>query len=35
MPDYRARRVSLALKADALLATGADKGGVRDRTKLD
>ena len=31
----RARRVSTALKAYALLATSADKGAVRDRQLLD
>ncbi|MDE2407103.1 MAG: dihydroxy-acid dehydratase [Xanthomonadaceae bacterium] len=31
----RARKVSAALKAYALLATSADKGAVRDRTLLD
>ncbi len=31
----RARKVSVALKAYALLATSADKGAVRDRTLLD
>ena len=31
----RARKVSTALKAYALLATSADKGAVRDRTLLD
>jgi len=31
----RERQVSLALKAYALLATSADKGAVRDRSKLE
>jgi dihydroxy-acid dehydratase len=31
----RARKVSAALKAYALLATSADKGAVRDLSKLD
>ena len=31
----RARKVSTALKAYALLATSADKGAVRDRALLD
>ena len=31
----RARKVSVALKAYALLATSADKGAVRDRALLD
>ncbi|OBX37607.1 dihydroxy-acid dehydratase [Halomonas elongata] len=31
----RVRKVSAALKAYALLATSADKGAVRDLTKLD
>ncbi|MCA9579721.1 MAG: dihydroxy-acid dehydratase, partial [Myxococcales bacterium] len=31
----RKRQVSTALKAYALLATSADKGAVRDRSKLD
>ncbi|WP_350996791.1 dihydroxy-acid dehydratase [Shewanella sp. TB7-MNA-CIBAN-0143] len=34
-PVSRERYVSLALKAYALLATSADKGAVRDRTKLE
>jgi dihydroxy-acid dehydratase len=34
-PLYRERYVSLALKAYALLATSADKGAVRDRSKLE
>jgi dihydroxy-acid dehydratase len=34
-PVARERYVSLALKAYALLATSADKGAVRDRTKLE
>jgi len=33
--ESRKRRVSLALKAYAALATSADKGGVRDRELLD
>ena len=31
----RARKVSTALKAYALLATSADKGAVRDKAMLD
>ena len=31
----RARKVSTALKAYALLATSADKGAVRDKALLD
>jgi dihydroxy-acid dehydratase len=31
----RVRKVSLALKAYALLATSADKGAVRDASKLE
>ena len=31
----RARKVSAALKAYALLATSADRGAVRDLSKLD
>ncbi|NKF52232.1 dihydroxy-acid dehydratase [Shewanella sp. WXL01] len=34
-PIERQRYVSLALKAYAMLATSADKGAVRDRTKLE
>ncbi|GAB1116968.1 MAG: dihydroxy-acid dehydratase [Shewanella algae] len=34
-PLARVRPVSLALKAYAMLATSADKGAVRDRTKLE
>lgn len=34
-PATRERKVSLALKAYALLATSADKGGVRDASKLE
>jgi dihydroxy-acid dehydratase len=34
-PVYRVRKVSLALKAYALLATSADKGAVRDASKLE
>ncbi|SMB79540.1 dihydroxyacid dehydratase [Pasteurella testudinis DSM 23072] len=33
-PKNRQRQVSLALKAYAMLATSADKGAVRDRSKL-
>ena len=33
--EPRARKVSAALKAYALLATSADKGAVRDLSKLD
>ena len=34
-PENRERTVSLALKAYAMLATSADKGAVRDRSKLE
>lgn len=34
-PVDRERQVSLALKAYALLATSADKGAVRDKSKLE
>lgn len=34
-PVDRVRQVSLALKAYALLATSADKGAVRDKSKLE
>ena len=34
-PVSRERKVSLALKAYALLATSADKGAVRDASKLE
>jgi dihydroxy-acid dehydratase len=34
-PVSRVRKVSLALKAYALLATSADKGAVRDASKLE
>ncbi|MCW8831599.1 MAG: dihydroxy-acid dehydratase, partial [Gammaproteobacteria bacterium] len=33
--EARPRKVSAALKAYALLATSADKGAVRDLSKLD
>ena len=33
--NSRPRKVSAALKAYALLATSADKGAVRDLSKLD
>lgn len=33
-PHKRARKVSFALRAYAALATSADKGAVRDKTKL-
>ena len=33
-PKNRQRQVSLALRAYASLATSADKGAVRDRSKL-
>ncbi|SFU49568.1 dihydroxy-acid dehydratase [Xenorhabdus koppenhoeferi] len=33
-PNYRERQVSFALRAYASLATSADKGAVRDKTKL-
>ena len=33
--EFRERKVSAALKAYALLATSADKGAVRDLSKLD
>ena len=34
-PESRERVVSYALKAYAMLATSADKGAVRDRSKLE
>ncbi|MCV6615938.1 MAG: dihydroxy-acid dehydratase, partial [Cellvibrionaceae bacterium] len=34
-PQHRERPVSFALKAYAALATSADKGAVRDRSKLE
>ncbi|MFH0264045.1 dihydroxy-acid dehydratase [Vibrio rumoiensis] len=34
-PTNRERKVSLALKAYAMLATSADKGAVRDKSKLE
>ncbi|MNW07617.1 Dihydroxy-acid dehydratase [compost metagenome] len=33
-PKNRERQVSLALRAYAMLATSADKGAVRDKSKL-
>ena len=34
-PKHRDREISFALKAYGKLASSADKGGVRDRSKLE
>ena len=35
LPEHRDRKVSFALRAYAKMASSADKGGVRDRSKLE